>query len=167
MMSGKDIRGCVVILVLALGLGLGVNSISPAGIPLFGQWDDQAGVLMAGSTREGARAEEVNNPLRVKQMIETGGIVLVDVRRADVYALGHLPGALSFPLSEFDQVIGRFRERIKAEDKVLLYCSGVACHDSHTFGAKLIEMGFARVSVYAGGFSEWTEMEFEVETNEG
>ena len=167
MMCGKDIRGCAVILFLALGLGLVVNWVSPGGIPLFGQWDDQAGVLMAGSNREGAvRAEEINNPLKVKQMIDTGGIVLVDVRRSDIYDQGHIPGALSFPMDRFDQVIGRFRETIGPRDSVLLYCSGVTCRDIHTFGARLIKMGFAGVKVYAGGFSEWAEMEFEVETNE-
>ncbi len=167
-MTAKDIQGCLVILMLTLGLGFGINFISPAGIPLFGQWDREAGVIMAGSNRKGeARAEEINNPLKVRQMIEAGKIVVVDVRQTDVYNLGHLPGALSFPLSEFDQVIDRFRSRVKAEDPVLVYCSGVTCHDSHSFGSRLVEMGFSQVYVYAGGLSEWEEMGFEVEAENG
>ena len=167
-MSVKDIRGCVVILVLSLGLGFWINFVSPLGIPLIGQWDLGVGVIMAGSNREGmAKAEEINNPLKVKQMIEAGEIVVVDVRRADIYDQGHLPGALSFSLSEFDEQIGHFHNRVDEDDPVLLYCAGVTCHDSHTFGAKLIELGFARVYVYAGGFSEWEEMGFKVEADNG
>lgn len=167
-MRGKDIQGCVVILVLAFGLGIGINFMLPSGIPLFGQWEEGAGVIMAGSAQKGAAlAEEINNPLKVRQMIESGEIAVVDVRRADLYDLGHIPGALSFPLSEFDQNINRFRHRFKADDPLLVYCSGVTCHDSHTFGARLIELGYSHVFVYAGGFSEWEEMGFEVEADNG
>jgi len=168
LVSGEDIKGCLVILILAFCIGFGVNFVSPKGIPLLGQWDREAGVIMAGSTREGeAHASEINNPLKVKLLLETGDIALLDVRRADVYDQGHLPGALSFPLSEFDQVIDRLKETISPQAAVLLYCSGVTCHDSHAFGARLLKMGFAHVSVYAGGFSEWEEMGFDVEAGSG
>ena len=164
-MTIKDIKGCLVILALALGLGFGVNAVSPQGIALFGQWDREAGTLMAGAMQEPAvRAEEINNPLKVRKMLASGGIFLIDVRRADLYAQGHIPGAESFPLYEFDAVIGRFRDRIKPQDPVLVYCSGVACVDSHTFAERLIQMGYTRVTVYSGGFSEWEEIGFDVET---
>lgn len=160
----KDIFGCLMLLAGSLVLGLAVNALSPSGIPLLGQWDETAGVIMAGSTREDApHARELNNPLRVKLMIDSGQVVLVDVRRPDMYDMGHLPGALSFPLSEFDGVIERFKATVKRDAPLILYCAGVTCRDSHTFGARLIEMGYTDVSVYAGGYSEWQEMEFEVE----
>lgn len=96
-------------------------------------------------------------------MIDSGQVVLVDVRRPDMYDLGHLPGALSFPLSEWDRIIQRFQETVKKDASLLLYCSGVTCRDSHKFGTKLMEMGYTDVSVYAGGYTEWQEMGFEVE----
>lgn len=163
-MTVKDIQGCVYILTASLVLGLGINAFSPAGIPFFGQWDKTAGTIMAGSNSAGAvHAAQINNPLKVKQMIDSGNTVIVDVRRADMYDLGHLPGALCFPLNEFDQVIDRFQQTIKKDTPVLLYCSGVTCRDSHTFGGRLIKLGYTDVTVYSGGYSEWQEMEFEVE----
>lgn len=163
-MKMADLKGCVYILTASVLLGLGVNVFSPAGIPLFGQWDATAGTVMAGSNKAGTvHANEINNPLKVKQMMDSGGIVLVDVRRTDLYELGHLPGALSFPLNEYDQVIDRFIDTVKKDAAVLLYCSGVACRDSHTFAARLLEFGYTDVSVYSGGYTEWQEMDFEVE----
>ncbi len=52
--------------------------------------------------------------------------------------------------------------KITLEDEILVYCAGVTCHDSHTFATRLVEMGFAHVTVYAGGFEEWEEMGFDV-----
>ncbi len=163
-MCVRDILGCVYIMTAALILGFSVNTFSPTGIPLFGQWDVSAGVIMAGSNNPGAaHAKEINNPLKVRQMIESGNVVLVDVRRADMYAQGHLPGALSYPLDAFDVGVNQFLKTVKKDALILLYCSGVTCRDSHTFGARLLDMGYVDVSVYAGGIAEWQEMEFELE----
>ena len=45
-------------------------------------------------------------------------VVLVDFRRASEYRAGHLPGAISVPLSELDR---RYRE-IPATARLILYC---------------------------------------------
>lgn len=164
----KDFKGCLILLGLSAGLAFGVNAISPSGIALFGQWDKSAGVLMAGSVHEDeVHAQEINNPLKVRRMIQEGKTVVLDVRRSDIFAQGHLPGALSFPLHAFDGIVGQLRDTVAKDDPVLVYCSGVACVDSHDFAARMIRMGYAQVMVYAGGFTEWQEMEFEVETNDG
>ncbi|WDP86695.1 MAG: rhodanese-like domain-containing protein [Desulfobacter sp.] len=166
-MNFKDIQGCVLIIGLAMGLGIGVNWISPHGIALFGQWDPDTGVVMAGSNQENHLvADELNNPLRVIRMVQAKTAVLVDVRRADIYAMGHIPGAVSFPLYEFDTALSFFLDLIKKQDTVLVYCAGVECQDSHAFASRLIQMGFVSVKVYAGGFREWKEMGFEVEADE-
>jgi rhodanese-related sulfurtransferase len=38
----------------------------------------------------------------IKQGLENGSILLVDVREPHEYAAGHIPGSLSHPLSSFD-----------------------------------------------------------------
>ncbi|MCG8687889.1 MAG: rhodanese-like domain-containing protein [Desulfobacterales bacterium] len=163
----KDIWGCFLIIGLSLILAFVVNAVSPNGIPLFGQWDEKAGVIMAGTTDAHAvKAKEINNPLKVLRLIESGSVILVDVRRADIYEQGHLPGALSFPLYDFETNKKRFLSTLVPEDDILVYCSGITCEDSHTFASKLIKMGFEKVTVYAGGFAEWQEMEFDMETGQ-
>jgi rhodanese-related sulfurtransferase len=81
--------------------------------------------------------------------------VLVDVREADEFAAGHLPGAVHFSrgLLEF-----RFSgtPALQARDiKVVLYCktSGRAA----LAGAALQDMGYLNVQNIAGGFDAWVE----------
>jgi len=164
----RDITGSLLLLAFSAALGFGVNAFSPEGIALWGQWDTSAGVVMAGAARQDAvKAPEINNPMKVRRMIGDGKTVLVDVRRADIYREGHIPGALSFPLHDFDAVISQFTGTIAKTAPILVYCSGVTCTDSHEFAARIIRMGYSQVTVYGGGFTEWSEMEFEVATDAG
>ena len=160
--------GVLLLLTLAALLSFGVNSFSPTGIALKGQWDRSKGVVMANSKQDIALADiEINNPLRVQQMIKNTEVVLMDVRPKDIYDMGHLPGAFSFPLEEFDEVLDRLLTLVKKDSVVLVYCSGVECTDSHTVAAQLLALNFKKVRVYAGGFREWQEMGYETEKNEG
>ena len=159
--------GVVYLLMIAAVLSFGVNSFSPAGIALKGQWDRSRGVVMAGEKQKTHPAGiEINNPLRVHQMIKDPEIVLMDVRPKEMYDRGHLPGAVSFPLEAFDEVLDRLVTLVKKDSGILVYCSGVECTDSHTFAARLIALNFKRVQVYAGGFREWQEMGYETQKNE-
>ncbi len=153
-------------LVLAMGLGFMVNHFSPAGIALIGQWDNKAGVVTAKSKQDVVlQSIEINNPLRIREMLKLGDVFLVDVRPEDAYGQGHLPGALSFPLYQFDHLQDGFQNQIKKDGIILVYCSGFDCSDSHQLASRLIDLGFTNVRVYAGGYNEWEEMGFEVEKN--
>jgi rhodanese-related sulfurtransferase len=80
--------------------------------------------------------------------------VLIDVREADEFAAGHLPGAvlvprglLEFRLSGTPALSGR-------DLKVVLYCktSGRAALAAQTMQS----MGYLNVTSIAGGFDAWT-----------
>ena len=148
-------------------LSLGFNALSPNGIALKGQWNPNQGVVMPGANKAHAvNVMQINNPLKVKRMVESGTVIVLDVRWPDIYDLGHIPGALNFPLEDFEEEKKRLLSKITPEDEILVYCAGVTCHDSHTFATRLVEMGFAHVAVYAGGFAEWEEMGFDVAAQE-
>ena len=144
-------------------LSLGINVLSPNGIALKGQWNPDQGVVMAGANKAHCvDVTQINNPLKVKRLVESETVIVLDVRWPDIYDLGHIPGALNFPLDYFEEEKKKLVSKITPEDEILVYCAGVACHDSHTFATRLVEMGFAHVAVYAGGFAEWEEMGFDV-----
>ncbi|MCG8566083.1 MAG: rhodanese-like domain-containing protein [Desulfobacterales bacterium] len=161
----KQIIGRALVLVLALlPLSLAVNHFSPVGIQWVGQWDTEQGVITARSKADAVLPEvEIDNPLEVRRIIRERQRLLIDVRLKDIYDQGHLPGALSFPLAEFDDNMGDFIKVASKDSPILLYCSGFTCSDSHTFAKRLREMGFTGVKVYGGGFEEWEEMGFDVE----
>jgi rhodanese-related sulfurtransferase len=167
-MLKSTIFGVFILLTVSLIISMGVNFISPSGIALTGQWDRSKGVITAKSKQDRGHADiEINNPLKVLQMIQNREVVLVDVRPKDVYDRGHLPGAVSFPLSDFDGILDRLMDLVKKDTAILLYCTGVECSDSHTFATQLLALKYTNVRVYAGGFREWEEMGFEIEKNEG
>ncbi|MBI2822992.1 MAG: rhodanese-like domain-containing protein [Acidobacteria bacterium] len=54
-----------------------------------------------------------------KGLIESGDLVILDVRSGDSYRAGHIPGALSMPLAD---IAARWRE-LPADKTIVTYCS--------------------------------------------
>jgi rhodanese-related sulfurtransferase/predicted transcriptional regulator len=57
------------------------------------------------------------------ERLQRGDLVLVDVRPEAEYAAGHIPGAISTPPDQLDQVL----DRLPAEGEVVAYCRGPYC----------------------------------------
>ena len=83
------------------------------------------------------------------EMLDAGKALVVDVREADEFAAGHIPGALNMPLSGFraDQLPDPLDRRL------VLSCLGgkrsAAALD------KCVAMGSAVDTHLAGGFGAW------------
>ena len=160
----KPLKGAALLLILSLVLGLGVNFLSPRGIALIGQWDTQKGVISARSREDAVHRDiEIDNPMEVRRIVDQKEMLVLDARPAFIYEEGHIPGALSFPLDEFDQRLPQLLHMVKKDSPILVYCSGLECTDSHTFASRLMDLQFSRVRVYGGGFAQWQEMGFEIE----
>jgi len=56
----------------------------------------------------------------LKRLVDTNGVIVLDVRSADAYRGGHIPGAVSLP---FDTVEARAVEWTSATKPVVAYCS--------------------------------------------
>lgn len=84
------------------------------------------------------------------ERIRAGDITLLDVRSAEEYALGHLPGALNIPAEELEQ---RLSELPPKQD-VVAYCRGPYCVLSTNAAAFLGARNF-RVLRLAAGFPDW------------
>ncbi|MFW9924920.1 MAG: rhodanese-like domain-containing protein [Candidatus Thorarchaeota archaeon] len=108
----------------------------------------------------------INDPEIIKQIVEKKQRIILDVRPREFYEDGHLPGALSFPLADFETVIAGLLEITTQQSPILVYCSGFECTDSHQFAANLNNIKFTDVKVYSGGFTQWLEMGYEIEKNE-
>jgi rhodanese-related sulfurtransferase len=91
----------------------------------------------------------------------------VDAREAAQFADGHLPGALSLPLEEFDAQLEAFRQQVAAEETLVLYCSGYGCPDSFDLGLLLMAAGYRHVHVFEGGLPEWRDAGLPVAREEG
>lgn len=55
--------------------------------------------------------------------VKRGGVTVLDVRPAEEYAAGHLPGAISIPAGELEERLGELPE----DREVVAYCRGPYC----------------------------------------
>ncbi|MGE0554176.1 MAG: ArsR/SmtB family transcription factor [Gemmatimonadales bacterium] len=62
-------------------------------------------------------------PEELRRRLRRGDVTLIDVRPADEFAAGHIPGALSLPLSELPH---RARQLPKQQE-IVAYCRGPYC----------------------------------------
>jgi molybdopterin/thiamine biosynthesis adenylyltransferase/rhodanese-related sulfurtransferase len=87
------------------------------------------------------------------------GAVLLDVREADEWSQGHVPGALFIPRGFLEL---RVEEKVPDKSReVVVYCAGGT---RSAFGAKsLQELGYTKVSSMAGGFTRWKEAGYAIE----
>lgn len=81
------------------------------------------------------------------------GAVLIDVREADEWAQGNVPGAVFIPRGFLEQ---RVEEKVPDRaHEVILYCAGGT---RSAFGARTLqELGYTNVTSMAGGFGRWKE----------
>ncbi len=81
----------------------------------------------------------------VEEWKSTQGAVLVDVRTADEYRQGHIPGSINIPLSD----ISRIKSRVPGKDTPLfVHC--LSGGRSSQAAAQLKQMGYTRVKNIGG-----------------
>lgn len=62
-------------------------------------------------------------PGELRRRLKAGDVTLIDVRPADEYAAGHIPGALSLPVTELGDRLGELSKR----KEIVAYCRGPYC----------------------------------------
>jgi rhodanese-related sulfurtransferase/DNA-binding transcriptional ArsR family regulator len=91
--------------------------------------------------------------------VRDGLVSVLDVRPAQEYAAGHLPGAINIPLSELEK---RFVE-LDPKQEIVAYCRGPHCVLAFDAVAKLRQKGISARRL-DGGFPEWKLEGFPVES---
>ncbi|WP_353183675.1 rhodanese-like domain-containing protein [Bosea sp. (in: a-proteobacteria)] len=86
----------------------------------------------------------------LKAGLADGSILLVDVREPHEFAAGHIPGAVSLPLSRFDPA-----ELPSAPGRRVVFSCAAGVRSRHAL-AFAQSAGLDIDSHYAGGFKDWT-----------
>jgi rhodanese-related sulfurtransferase len=103
----------------------------------------------------GALAEEFGDlldldavtPEELEERLRDGRSLVIDVRSAEDYAAGHLPGAVSIPLDRLREEI----DRIPRDAEIIAYCRGPYCLASSRSVRLLREHG-RRARTLGGGY---------------
>ena len=105
-----------------------------------------------------AKLNFTTGPVELKDMIDhKEQINIIDVRRPEDYAKGHIPGATNLPKEKWSSFLGLSKGRNN-----IICCYSEACHLAAAAAKSFAEHGFPVVEL-EGGFETWEQHGFEVE----
>jgi rhodanese-related sulfurtransferase len=116
-------------------------------------------------TQDTARAKEffeakmafTTGPVELERMMKAGEVNIVDVRAAEDYAEGHIPGAINLPKDRWSTLSGLRKDKTN-----VLYCYSMVCHLAATAAVEFSGKGYP-VMELDGGWRWWKEDGFDVE----
>lgn len=95
-----------------------------------------------------------------------GEAVLIDARYTRDYRQGHLRDAINLPIDANESLWNTAVDKIPEGQPIVVYCQSAGCKFAENVSVKLIEHGYTNISIYKGGWVEWTEKHNEDETTE-
>ena len=97
--------------------------------------------------------------MELERWIKTGedNLVLVDVRAAEDFAKGHIPGAINLPKGRWDNPQGLSKDKTN-----VVYCYTQQCHLAANACVQFAAKDYP-VMELDGGFAAWKESQFDIE----
>jgi rhodanese-related sulfurtransferase len=148
----------VVIVIISGTLGIVVNVFRADGIPLVESWQEK--VL----NEELAAGLPAVSLLEAKEAFASGEAIFVDARDPEFFQLGHIPGAVNLPMTDFDLIFPELKERLLAAPRIITYCDGSSCEMSVELTERLLFAGMHWVEVFIGGMQQWQSTGQPIET---
>ena len=98
---------------------------------------------------------------KVKGLIDIGeDVVFIDMRSAEEFAKGHLPGAKSIPID----VLGHRWAEIPKSGRVVLYCACPPGQKDETYAFTLmLQEKYRNITVLEDGYAAWVKRGYPVE----
>jgi rhodanese-related sulfurtransferase len=127
-----------------IGLWLELRTVAERQLPEMGQ------VLDAYRYRRHEFEKISVDELQAR--LSNGDVTLIDVRPQEEYLAGHLPGAISIPLSELEPRIGE----VPRDKAIIVYCRGPYCIYSDEAIEILVERGLNATRLEEG-VVEWKQ----------
>ena len=160
---GRDLAMVIVLAMVASGAGLSINHFSSKPLPIVYQtpkqrFDQELTMLVAAAPFAIAPAATVDLS-QFRNAVTNKSALILDARPAVFFERGHVPGALNLSRDDFSHDYRRLDGVLKAAqgEAIIVYCSGGECHDSRLIANALLSLGFSDVSVYTGGWDEWSD----------
>ncbi|MGN0466934.1 MAG: rhodanese-like domain-containing protein [Lachnospiraceae bacterium] len=124
-------------------------------ISIIGGSDGPTSIFIAGKLPQGDQQVAEYTSITMEEAKEifaaSGNYIILDVRRADEFVAGHIPGAIN--IANEDIVSTKLEELPNKEQTIYVYCrSG---NRSKQASAKLVAMGYTNI-IEIGGILDWT-----------
>lgn len=103
------------------------------------------------------KSEYINISM-LKKYLGDPRILLIDARPPDLFAAGHIHGAINiYPLQDDRDAYLRSIMDLNHSKTIIVYCDGGDCDLSHDVAKDLKNFAFNRVFIYHGGWNEWSK----------
>jgi rhodanese-related sulfurtransferase len=98
-------------------------------------------------------------PMELDQLIRSGenNITVVDVREAEDFAKGHVPGAINLPAEKWESLQGLQKNKTN-----IVYCYTQTCHLAANACRFFASKGYPVMEV-EGGFKAWKDYDLDIE----
>jgi rhodanese-related sulfurtransferase len=97
--------------------------------------------------------------VRLLQLNHTQGLLIIDVRDPNEFALGHIQGAKNVLAKDIQTA------QLPHDARIIVYCGEPSCPLSSGAAQKLISDGYANVSLLDGGLSAWYQKGYPIQTS--
>lgn len=105
------------------------------------------------------KMEFTTGPVELKRAMDRDEVVVIDVRAAEDYATGHIPGAINVPRENWERPTGLHRDKTN-----VVYCYSQVCHLAATAALDWTAQGYPIMEL-EGGFEGWKENDLPIETS--
>ena len=104
-----------------------------------------------------AKMAFTTGPVELERMMQHGEVNTVDVRAAEDYAEGHIPGAINLPKDQWPALKGLRQDKVN-----VLYCYSHVCHLAAAAALEFASKGYP-VMELEGGWRWWKTDGFAIE----
>ncbi|MEJ2200611.1 MAG: rhodanese-like domain-containing protein [Desulfuromonadaceae bacterium] len=114
-------------------------------------WEEVGYTFYKGEDYEKRIETTLISPVDLQELAETqpAGLQIVDVRDAEEFAAGHIPGAINCPLNSF----AASSEILDKDKKIVVYCNSGG--RSYSAYCKLLKLGYKNIAQAI--FADWKE----------
>ena len=101
-----------------------------------------------------------------KNLFDSQKAIFIDARDSISYKEGYIKSAFNIDWAADVAYQYEFLEDISFNNILVIYCSGGDCDLSRELGNELFFQGYKTVFLYEGGYPEWQEMGYPIESDE-
>ena len=156
----SNILGGVLVMLGATVIGVTVNGMRPNGLALLPSGEPVSTVQhTAPADSAGADttlAEGAISLAEMKRRFDAGTGYIIDARSPEEYAQGHISGALNIPHDQLPKYLDTLNSQVPTDGQVTIYCRGPSCDFSDLLATEIKMLGYTNVSVFSGGWEQWS-----------
>ena len=148
------------IVVLSACIGVSLNRAFVAGPQqsIFSYSNDGGKLEFKPVKASEAQPTEAPGEVRlqdVREIAASKSMVPLDGRSEADYENGHLPGAYSLSVTDFNKRFPEFSARYPKEGAYLIYCGSGQCGLSRQLASLLQKQGYHQLKIYTAGYNDW------------